>query len=111
MLWMSAVKRLRWSLEAKTSLSEPKSPEILTTSNPNQRADIVNRRTSRSNTVRRRNEKAGIQGICLVGIVSVWESIEMPSSSRWNSQSAPIPAMTPTMPGAARLPVVVTMKT
>jgi hypothetical protein len=104
---MSAVNRLRWCLEAKTSVSQPKSPEILTTSNPNQRADNVNRRTSESITLCRRNEMAGIDGICLFGIVNVSESIEMPSSSQRNSQSAPIAAMKQTMPAIMRLPVAV----
>ena len=90
---MSAVNRFRWCLEAKTSVSRPQSPEILTTSNPNQRADNVNRRTSESITLCRRNEMAGIDGICLFGIVNVSESVEMPSSSQRNSQSAPIAAM------------------
>ena len=90
---MSAVNRFRWCLEAKTSVSRPKSPEILTTSNPNQRADNVNRRTSESITLCRRNEMAGIDGICLFGIVNVSEFVEMPSSSQRNSQSAPIAAM------------------
>src|SRR5271170_2669230 len=103
---MSAVKRRRWRLEAKTNMSQPKSPEIFATSNPNQRADKVNRRTSDSITVRRRSEMIGIDGICLVGIVSVSESIEMPSSSHRNSESRAIPGMKQTMPANTRLAVV-----
>jgi hypothetical protein len=91
MLCMSAVKRLRWAREAKINKFQPKSPVILTTSNPSQRADIVNRRTSDSSTVCCRTDKTGINRIRLVGIVSVFWSIEMPDNSRRKSQRATMP--------------------
>src|SRR5271166_1004217 len=91
MLRMSAMKGRRCPLEAKTNISEPKSPETLTTSNPNQGADTVNRRTSESNTVRRQNDKSGIHGIRFVGIKIASELIAMPASSDNSRQSATTP--------------------
>jgi hypothetical protein len=82
----------------------------LATSNPAHPGDNVNRRTSDSNTVRRRSDKAGIHRIWFTGIVSVLESIEMPGSSRQNSHSAPIPANAHTTPGGQALPIVATAK-
>jgi|SRR5271165_7691640 len=101
----------RCAFEEKTSTSEPKSPEILTTSNPDHGGDTVSRRTSDSATVRRQNDSKGNHWLRFVGIEIASELIEMPFSSRKTIQSAPTATRTPRMPAKTGLRSVVALKT